>query len=121
MASPKIKELGAQKASPVLLIAVGVILVLVLGAGAYYVINGGWKTSGQQEYEYKHTTLPIMAAKHGDMEAFNEENKYRKEHGQPPLVMPVKPSSAPDPDAFKKMQEQLSKGQQGGAAAPAGQ
>ncbi len=121
MASPKVKELGAQKASTPLIIAVVIVVVLLLGAGGFYAFNGGWKTSGAQEYEYKHSVLPIMAAKHGDMEAFNEENKYRKEHGQAPLVLPEKPSSQPDPDAFKKMQEQLSKGGQGGAASPAGQ
>jgi len=111
----KIKQAGSKEA-PLPLIIIGVvILVLVLGAGGFYAYNGGWKTSGQQDYDYQHTQLPLIAAKHGDMEAFDAENKLRKEKGQPLLELPKDPKAGvTDPDAFKKMQEQLTKGGVGG-------
>ena len=65
-----------------------VFLVMALGGGAFYTFNGGWKTAAQQDEEYKHTLLPIMAAKHGDNGPLEAENRLRKEHGQPPLEMP---------------------------------
>ncbi len=76
------------EAPPVLMIVAVVLLVIGLGVGGFYVYNGGWKTAAQQDEDYKHNYLPIMAAKHGDMEAFEAENKLRKEHGQPLLEMP---------------------------------
>jgi hypothetical protein len=77
-----------REAPPVLLIAAVVVLVMALGAGVFYTFNGGWKTAGQQDEEYKHNLLPIMAAKHGDTGPLEAENRLRKEHGQPPLEMP---------------------------------
>ena len=58
------------------------------GPGGYYAYNGGWKTASQQEEAYKHEMLPIIAAKHGDKEPLEAENRLRQEHGQPPLEMP---------------------------------
>jgi hypothetical protein len=77
-----------RNAPPILMIIAVVLLVIGLGAGAFYVYNGGWKTAAQQNEEYKHNYLPAMAAKHGNMAAFEAENKLRKERGEPPLEMP---------------------------------
>lgn len=77
-----------REVPPVLIVIGIVILVLAVGAGGWYAINGGWKTSGQQDETYKHEILPIMAAKHGDTQALDEENKLRAAHGQPKLEMP---------------------------------
>jgi hypothetical protein len=117
--SDRLKEIGRQEASPVVMVIGIVILVLVLGAGGFYAFNGGWKTSGQQEYEYQHDTLPIYAAQHGNKEAFDAENKLRKEHGQPPLEMPKDKKSGTsvnDPEALKKLQDQLTAHGRGGGA-----
>jgi hypothetical protein len=105
--SDKLKDLGQREAPPVVMIIGVIVLVLALGAGGYFVVNGGWKTSGQQAYEYQHETLPIYAAKHGNKEAFDAENALRKEHGQALLVMPKDTKGTSDPDAFKKLQDQL--------------
>ena len=77
-----------RKAPPGLTIIAVALLVLVLCAGGFYAFNGSWKTAGQQDEEYKHNLLPLMAAKHGDMEPLEAENRYRKEHGQAPLTLP---------------------------------
>jgi len=77
-----------REAPPVLIVVAVVLLVLALGAGAFYAYNGGWKTAAQQDEDYKHNLLPLMAAKHGDMEPLEAENKLRKERGQPLLQMP---------------------------------
>jgi hypothetical protein len=103
----KLKDLGQREAPPVVMIVGVLVLVLALGAGGFWVFNGGWKTSGQQQYEYQHETLPIYAAKHGNKEAFDAENKLRKEHGEAPLEMPKEKKAMNDPDAFKKLQDQL--------------
>ena len=88
--SVKGKTSGESKREvpPFVVIAGIVVLVLAVGAGGYYAFNGGWKTASQQDDVYKHEIMPIMAAKHGDKEAFEAENKLRKEHGQAPLEMP---------------------------------
>ena len=107
--SDKIGSLKEREAPPAFMIAGLVVVVLAIGAGAFYAFNGGWKTSGQQDYEYQHNVMPLMAAKHGDKSALDAENKYRKEHGQPPLVMPndMKAGVTNDPSAFKKLQDEL--------------
>jgi len=114
----KFKEIG-QREAPLTLMVVGVIvLVLALGAGGFVAFNGGLKTKSQQEYEYQHEIMPIMSAKHGDTTAFDAENKLRKEHGEAPLQMPkeTKGAAAKDPEAFKKLQEQLAAHGAGGSA-----
>ena len=104
----KLKDLGQREAPPILIIVGVVVLVLALGAGGFFAFNGGWKTKSQQEYQYEHDLLPVMAAKHGDKSAFEAENKLRKEHGDPPLEMPKDTKSGTnDKDAFKKLQDQL--------------
>ena len=70
------------------IIACIVVLVLILGAGGFYAYNGGWKTAGQQKEAYEHEMMPIMAAKHGDNQPLEEENKLRQQRGQAPLQMP---------------------------------
>lgn len=84
-----------REAPPVLIIAAIVVLIAALGAGAFYVYNGGWKTAAQQEAQYKHEMLPIMAAKHGDTEALQAENRLRQQQGQAPLEMPKERKQLP--------------------------
>ena len=109
MSNTKVKELGQREAPPIMIIIGVVLLALLLGAGGYYAYNGGWKTSGQQDFEYTHTILPVLAARKGDMAPLEAENKLRKEHGQPALEVPkdVKGSTTKDPEALRKLQEQL--------------
>jgi hypothetical protein len=105
----KLKDLGQREAPPVLIIVGVVVIVLALGIGGFVAFNGGFKTKGQQEYQYQHEFLPIMAAKHGDKDALDAENNLRKEHGEAPLEMPKdnKDGVGHDSDAFKKLQDQL--------------
>lgn len=105
----KLQELGKREAPPVVMIIGVVVLVLALGTGAFWAYNGGFKTQGQQDYDYQHNLLPIMAAKHGDTDALKAENELRKSHGDAPLEMPKdkKTTSMGDPDKLKKLQEQL--------------
>ena len=98
-----------REASPVLIIVGIVIVVLLLSAGGYYAFNGGWKTASQQDEAYKHELLPIMAAKHGDNEALDAENKLRKEHGQAALEMPKgkREMTGDDRQKLENLQKQL--------------
>jgi hypothetical protein len=91
-------------------IAAIVLIVVALAAGGFYAYNGGWKTAGQQQEEYKHELLPLMAAKHGDTEALEAENKLRKDRGQPALELPKgKQSGRPmnDPERLRQLQQQM--------------
>ncbi len=74
--------------TPAIMIVAIAFLVIILGAGAFYAYNGGWKTDGQKDDIYKHEILPLLAAKRGDNTALDNENKLRKEHGQPLLELP---------------------------------
>jgi uncharacterized protein HemX len=88
--SPKkvAKAAGVRREVPqAVLIAVIVVVVLALGAGAYYVINGGWATPGQMEAKFQHETFPLVAAKRGDTEPLEKENARRKAAGLPPLQL----------------------------------
>ena len=104
------KDTGLRgQAPPALMVVVIVLLVLGLGAGVFYVFNGGWKTAAQQDEDYKHNLLPLMAAKHGDKAPLEAENKLRKEHGQPPLELPKDPKSgtANPQESLADLQKQL--------------
>jgi hypothetical protein len=108
MAAKDNTPLHQREAAPVLMIAAVSVLVLAMGAGVYYTYNGGWKTTGQQEEQFKHEMLPIIAAKHGDTAALDAENKLRKEQGREPLVVPKeKGNTQSDPQALQKLQDQL--------------
>lgn len=111
---------GSREAPPALVIGAIVVLVLALAAGGFYAYNGGWKTAGQQEQQYKHEFLPIMAAKHGDTTALEEENKLRQQRGQPLLEMPKERKQMPADyrQKLQALQQKLGGGQQG---QPAGQ
>lgn len=86
--SAKGNKAGEREAPKALIIIAVVLIVVGLGVGGFYVANGGWRTPAQQDEYYKHNLLPILAAKHGDTEALEAENKLRKENGQAPLEMP---------------------------------
>src|SRR5579884_2059249 len=79
---------GQAEVPPFVIGIVIAVLVLVLGAGAFYAWNGGWKTQAQLQEEGKHNSMPLWAAKHGDMAPLEAENRLRKEHGEPPLEVP---------------------------------
>jgi uncharacterized protein HemX len=111
---------GLQREAPPVLLIIGlVVLVLVLGVGAFYAYNGGWKTASQQDESYKHEMLPIMAAKHGDMEPLQAENKLRQQQGQSPLELPKerRQMTADDHQKLLNLQKQL-QARQGDHAAP---
>ncbi len=120
MASDKLDKLKGKDAPPILTIIAVVILVLILGAGGFYAFNGGWKTAGQQDDDYKHNLLPLMAAKKGDKGPLEEENKLRKAKGQPLLELPAdKEKTAGDAaQSLGELQKKLGAGQ---SSAPAGQ
>jgi|SRR5579871_1658334 len=96
MASKGKSDRWKQEASPILMVIAGVILVLILGAAGFYAFNGGWKTPAQQDEQYKHEILPIMAARHGDTGPLEAENKLRASQGQSPLKMPEKQKGLQD-------------------------
>jgi uncharacterized protein HemX len=73
---------------PALLIAVIAVLVIALGAGTYYFINGGWATQAQKEAQFRHEVFPITAAKRGMTEPLEAENRRRQQAGQPLLHVP---------------------------------
>ena len=77
-----------REVPPAVIISAIVVLVLALGAGGWYAFNGGWQTDAQKDEKFKHEMMPIMAAKHGDMEPLEEENKLRQRNGQALLAMP---------------------------------
>ncbi len=91
-------------ATPAIMIVAIAFLVIVLGAGAFYAYNGGWKTDGQKDEIYKHEILPLLAAKRGDTEALDAENKLRKEHGQLLLEVPHDRNQIAD-DNKQKLQD----------------
>src|SRR5262249_38736965 len=77
-----------RNASPAVIAIAVVLLLIVLGVGGFYAYTGGGKTAAQQDEKKKQEVMPLLAAKRGDMEALEAENKYRKEHGQPLLELP---------------------------------
>ncbi len=107
------------EAPPVLMIIAVTLLVIGLGAGGFYVYNGGWKTAAQQDEEYKHNYLPIMAARHGDTGPLEAENRLRKEHGQPLLEIPKDKSqtAANDREKLADLRKQL-EAKQGNQSGP---
>lgn len=106
MAARNVKGRTQQREVPqAVVIAAVVLIVIVLAAGGFYAYNGGWKTTAQQEAQYKHEFQPIMAAKHGDTEALDAENKLRKEQGQSPLVMPKGKQSGQPVNNMQKLKE----------------
>lgn len=103
-----------REAPPVLMTIAAVLLAIVIGAAGFYVYNGGWKTAAQQDQEYKHNLLPIMAAKHGDMGPLEAENRLRKAHGEAPLELPKdKPQIGGSRQRLLDLQKQLAAHQGG--------
>ena len=107
-------KVPAKEVPQALVIAGIVVLVLILAAGGFYAYNGGWKTAGQKDEAFKHEMLPIIAAKHGDKELLDQENKARQQRGQSPLEMPRDKKESPK-DFSKKLSElqQKLRGSQG--------
>jgi len=96
-----------------------VVLVIALGIGVFYIVNGGWKTAGQKQDDYYHRFLPLQAAAHGDMEPLNKENELRKKNGQPLLVYKSIDSAPPSAEGLRLAEEFQKKLQQrGNGAAP---
>jgi hypothetical protein len=98
-----------REVPPALIVAVIALLVLGLGAGGYYAFNSGWKTDAQKDDMAKHEVVPILAAKHGDMEPLAAENKLRQRQGQAPLAMPddKKQTSPNDPAKLADLQRRM--------------
>ncbi len=94
---------------PAVIVAAIVLLVLAVGAGGYYAFNSGWQTDAQKDSMAKHEVIPIMAAKHGDTEPLQAENRLRQQQGQPLLVMPKdkKQSSPNDPSKLAELQRRM--------------
>jgi len=94
--------------------AVVAVIVLAVGAGLFYVINGGFKTQSQKVYEWEHYGYPMKLARKGDLSALNSENERRKKAGEPLLVAP--PVHIPDysQDAVKRSADEIRRGAGGG-------
>jgi hypothetical protein len=109
----------SREVPPAVIIVAIVLIVAVLGAAGFYAFNGGWKTPGQQQAAFNHEFLPIMAAKHGDTEALDAENKLRQSRGQAPLEVPRKKEQMAGNrmEKLAELQRKLGAGQ----GAPAGQ
>jgi hypothetical protein len=87
---------GLKGEAPPALIAVAILIVLcVIGAGAFYIINNGWQTQGQKDDNFYHSYLPLENLHHGDPSMFNQENELRKKQGRPLLVDDAKQSKQP--------------------------
>jgi hypothetical protein len=99
----------AREVPPALIVAVIVLLVLGVGTGGYYAFNGGWKTDAQKDDMARHEVVPILAAKHGDMEPLEAENKLRQQQGQPLLAVPKdkKQTSPNDPSKLADLQRRM--------------
>ena len=112
-------RLGGKEASPAIIIGAVVVLVVFLAAGGFYAYNGGWKTQGQLEDEGKHNSVPLQAAKHGNMAPLEAENKLRKERGEPLLELPKdrRQNATDSADQLAKLRQQLESKQ----GAPQGQ
>jgi hypothetical protein len=91
------------------IVAVIVVLVLALGAGGWFAFNGGWQTDAQKDAQAKHEFIPILAAKHGDMEPLEAENRLRKQQGQAPLPVPKerRATSGNNPEKVADLQRRL--------------
>lgn len=113
------KGTGVKREIPPALIAVvGVIFLIGLAVGGFYVVNGGWQTSGMKDDMYKHEVLPILQAKHGDKSLLEAENKLRKEQGKPLLTLddgnkPPSPEALKAAELFKQKAGSLAPGPQG--------
>jgi multidrug resistance efflux pump len=97
-----------------MIVAALVVLVVGLGAAAFYVINGGWQTAAQKDYQFQHEVGPIVAAQHGRTSALEHENQLRRERGQPLLEMPKDrhTSAQEQRQKLEELQQKLS-GQRG--------
>ena len=102
------RDLG-REVPRVLIVVVIVLLVLGLGAGGYFAFNGGWKTDSQKDDMAKHEVVPILAAKHGDMEPLEAENRLRQRQGQSTLAVPKdkKQTSPNDPAKLADLQRRM--------------
>jgi hypothetical protein len=98
------------------IVAALVALIAGLGAAAFYVINGGWQTAAQKDYQFQHDIGPIVAAQHGRTSALERENQLRRERGQPLLEMPKDrhTSMQEQRQKFEELQQKLN-GQRGNA------
>ena len=69
-------------------------MLIALGVGIFYFLNGGWKTPTQQQKYFTHTYIPAMRIMQGDKRAWAKENARRQKEGLPPLP---RPNSDSDP------------------------
>ena len=110
MSSKGTRDRAERREVPLaLIVAAIVLLILGVGAGGYYAFNGGWKTDAQKDDMAKHELLPIMAAKHGDMEPLQAENQLRQRQGQAPLAIPKdkKQTSPNNPAKLADLQRRM--------------
>ena len=103
--------------SPATLGVAIVLVVLALGAGAFYLINGGWQTDGQKKWQFDHETAPILAAKRGRTDLLEKENSRRKAAGEPLLQAEERHETA---NNVKQQLEGLQSRMKGGQGAPQG-
>lgn len=75
-----------REAPPVAIVIAVLLLVCGVGAGIFYLLNNGWQTQSQRDYNFYHDYLPLLSLEHGDRKAFDDENALRKKEGRPPLV-----------------------------------
>jgi len=83
------KDAGPRREVPkIAVIGAFIVLAFVIGGGVFYILNDGWKTSSQKEWDWLHVTLPLKLAASGDKSMLKDENARRKAHGEALLVEP---------------------------------
>ncbi|HZO87273.1 MAG TPA: hypothetical protein VFB38_02970 [Chthonomonadaceae bacterium] len=109
---------GLRREAPIgWIIAAAIGLVIALGAGGFYVYNGGWETQAQKQARFQHEIFPVRAARQGMMGPLEAENRRRRERGEPLLQVPPDrhESAAERRLKIEALQQQLQSRQQPGS------
>lgn len=97
---------------PVVLAIVALVMVGIIGAGVFYLVNGGWQTESQKKWQFEHETAPLIAARRGRPELLEQENARRKAAGEPVLQVRERHEAAANMRGkLQELQSRMSGGQ----------